>query len=72
MPPKDEQDLLYGGRAIHAFLNTLSEREFTLNHTYRMIAAGRVPARKSGPKMVIASKQAIRAALLGALDNAAA
>jgi len=60
-----EQDLLYGGPAICAFLNSLSEREFTLGHTYRLIAARRIPARKSGPKTIIAPKREIRASLPG-------
>jgi len=62
----EERDLLYGGPEICAFLNTLSARQFTLNHTYRLISAGRIPARRSGPRVLIASKRAIRAALLDA------
>ena len=58
-----ERDGLYGVRAINAYLNTLSEKQFTLNHTYRLIAQGRIEARKSGPKVITSTNRVLKKGL---------
>jgi hypothetical protein len=60
-----EGDFLCGAGEICAYVNTLfGARKFTPKQVYRLIETGRLPAGRHGERVLIASKKAIRAALL--------
>jgi hypothetical protein len=65
----EDGDLMWGGRAIAAFISRLSDAEISDSKVYQWIEAGQLPVGRLGSK-IFASKAALRRHFVEAISTA--